>query len=195
MATGTNGIATGNDLNNLIYYSYPSISTRCPTKTEILANPQFTLKSSAPYYSPNQCVKYSDIQVSYTKTFTFYITEGIGGKAYTEYCRVYYTTNGGSSWTQAGSTSIGNTDGSKTVTVTATFPSYFLSSTNSTSYFIGFQCGGLSGKRDWKYRTNLDSTWSSFGSEATSFRVYHTGVAPGYIFNMVNSVYFHIYND
>lgn len=160
MATGTNGIATKTDCNNLINYSFLSDSVLCPTKKEIDACTGLSTPSS---YSSNQLVKYADITKNTSKTVTVTITEHIGGYTYLDSVRTYSIDASGNHTSRGEVTKMSGQDGTYTATFNITTP------TGKNTDYLRIYCGTLGRNRTIKYKDDAyQTTWTSkYGLTAT----------------------------
>lgn len=93
MATGTNGIATMGDCNEIMNYSFDSdYDSTCPTKEQINACSGLSVSGD---YIDNQLVKYEDISPVTSKTFTISIQNNTGAVTEPDYLIIYSKTSGG----------------------------------------------------------------------------------------------------
>ena len=152
MATGTNGIATRGDCNNIIKYSFSGDLTKCPTKSEINATRGLVVDSEVGYES-NQLVKYVDID-STKFTVNLVLTTSITGGASLNKIEFYYKNSSG---TRTSSGSYTRSSDIPTGSETKASCSLFCPEGSST-YTLSVYVGKFGSNREIRYKDDYSQT-------------------------------------
>lgn len=152
MGKGTNQIATWGDVKSLFVDNVGSSSTQCPTYHELVGK-GYTVSGM---YDLSQCVKWSDITLTYPVKFNMYyaVWNNKSSTAIGINVEVYLRTKSSGSWVQVGLKDIGNVSNVSRGSVPCSIPS---SVDLSTAKEIKVYFGRTGGNHYWQY-THGDSS-------------------------------------
>lgn len=157
MGKGTNQIATWGDVKSLFVDSAGSLSeTKCPTKIE-LTDRGYTISGT---YASNQCVKWTDIKLTYPVKFNLYyaVWNNKNSNAIGINVEVYLRIKSSGSWVQVGVVDIGNVSSVKSGSVSCSIPS---SVDLSVAQEIKVYFGRTAANQYWQYTWGDGSNISS----------------------------------